>query len=84
MRVTRQYSTRGENVWRVVCVPSNEKRRTHFPQPLCQRTHARKSELDRDTAPEPVIQSGPFATSLVRVPLSGVSGSVGPDLVDSI
>ena len=59
----------------------SRKRRTHFPQ---TSVPAQASDLDHDTAPAPVILSGPFATSLVNVPLSGVPGSVGPDLVDSI
>ena len=59
-----------------------KKGRTRFPQPVCQRIHARGNDLDDDTAP--VILSGPFATSLVNVPLSSAPGSVGQDLVGSI
>ena len=80
MRVTRQCSTGGDNVWLVECVPFKEAayslHSTSVP--------ARDSDLDHDMAPAPVIPSGPFATSLVNVPLSRVPGSVGPDLVDSI
>ena len=78
MRVTRQYSTGGDNVWRVECVPIEE-RGTHFPQPLCQRAHALGNDLDHDTAPEPVILSGPGERATVRCPRIR-----GPDLVDSI
>ena len=80
MRVTRQCSTGGDNVWRIECVPF--KGTAHSLPPTS--VPARGSDLDHDTAPAPVILSGPFATSLVNVPLSGVPGSVGPDLVDSI